>query len=107
MAFDFYAHKYDDKITIQDAHTVMSHWTQYDFLVMLRDVRELFRGLAKVNHEKGNYIYSPQPSWKSMDKTFDKIKMGKNNSPEKEIVPVPKLIKINRSKKRRKIKNIN
>lgn len=59
MAFDFYAHKYEDKITIQDAFTIMGHLTPFDFLLQ-RDLKQIFRGLIKVREEKGSSYASPK-----------------------------------------------
>jgi hypothetical protein len=91
MAFDFYAHKYEDKITIHDAFTVMGHLTQYDFLLQ-RDLKQIFKGLAKSREQKQKVFESPKHSFKSMDKTHDDLSMSKNNSPEREFFVVPKII---------------
>ena len=105
MAFDFYAHKYEDKITIHDAFTVMSHLTPFDYLLQ-RDLKQIFKGLIKARDEKGNSYASPKQGWKSLDRGYDEL--SKRSSPEKEILVVPKIVKKRRNfrskSKRKRIK---
>lgn len=82
MAFDFYAHKYEDKITAHDAFAMMSHLSQFDFLILQRDIKEIFKGLAKVK-QKRDEIYSSKFKWKSMERNYADITLSKAASPEK------------------------
>lgn len=91
MAFDFYAHKYEDKLTIHDAFTVMSHLSNYDFLLLQRDVKEIFKGLGAVKNKKDT-MYSPNNSIRSGDRTSE-MKMTKKPSPEKSLASITRNLK--------------
>ncbi|CAI2361137.1 unnamed protein product [Moneuplotes crassus] len=88
MAFVFYAHKYDDKITALDAFSMMSHLSQFDFLILQRDIKEIFKGLAKVK-QKRNEAYSSRFKCKSMERKYAEFTMAKTKSPEKKLEIVP------------------
>jgi hypothetical protein len=92
MAFDFYAHKYEDKITIHDALTIMSHLNQYDFLLQ-RDLKQIFKGLSKSGEHRSNTFRSPEPSFRQGESSYDDRIMSKQNSREREFFVIPKLIK--------------
>lgn len=106
LAFDFYAHKYEDKITTQDAMTIMSHLSQYDFLLQ-RDLKQIFKGLQRTKEDKHLSFASPKQSWKSVERNYDDV--SKRSSPEKDIFVIPKIIKQrkNKSKSRRKRIKLN
>lgn len=89
FAFSLYTHKFDDKITLNDAMTIMDHFTEYDFLLQ-KDLKQIFKFLSKVKNKRNNEIMS-------LERVQEEVV---SSSPEKVVLNY-KIIK----KKRRKYKS--
>lgn len=89
LAFDFYSHKFDDKITLQDSITVMNHYSQYDFLLQ-KDLKQIFKGISRAKEEVTQPFISPKPIVKTVEKAYEDS--SKRGSPEKEILSSSKIV---------------
>lgn len=97
LAFEFYAHKYDDKITTQDAMTIMTHLTPFDFLLQ-KDLKQIFKALYESKSSNKLCFISPKQSWKSVERNYDDSK----SSPEKEVFVIPKIVKRRKVRSKRR-----
>lgn len=80
LAFSFYTHRYEDRITLTDAFTVMGHLSDQDYMLQ-KDLKQILMCIQRANHN------SKGPNLKSLDK------ISEEGSPEKRIITTMKVIK--------------
>jgi hypothetical protein len=98
MAFSFYAHKFDDKITNNDALTVMGHQNDHDFLLQ-KDLKLIVSSLQKVPKSKTYRGSDPKSAIKALERVQEEA------SPERRVVANLKIVKKLRRKNKSKHMN--